>query len=73
MEENSPDRVEGFEKAAKAVVGMLVKRFDDCEFYLGGEDSTMQGHIGIGFWVDPEADSAPTFFWFKDGLKDVKY
>ena len=73
LEENNPDRVAGFEKAAKAVVGMLVKRFDDCEFYLGGEDSTMEGHIGIAFWVDPEADSAPTFFWFKDGLKDEKY
>ena len=73
LTEHNPDRVAGFEKAAKEVIGMMVKRFDDCEFYLGGEDSGMEGHVGLGFWVDPEADSGPTFFWFKDGLKEEKY
>ena len=73
LSENAPDRIPGFEKAAKEVIGMMVKRFDDCEFYLGGEDSGMEGHIGLAFWVDAESDSAPTFFWFKDGMKDVKY
>jgi len=73
LEEDKPDRVAGFEKAAKEVIGMMVKRFDDCEFYLGGEDPTMEGHIGLAFWEDVENDTAPTFFWFKDGLKDEKY
>ena len=73
LQEEKPDRVAGFEKAAKEVVGMMVKKFDDVEFYLGGEDPTMEGHVGLGFWVDPENDTAPTFFWFKDGLKDEKY
>merc|ERR1719210_653006 len=73
LTETAPDRVAGFEKAAKELVGKMVKKFDDLEFYLGGDDPTMEGHIGIGFWVDPESDTAPTFFWFKDGLRDEKY
>merc|ERR1711879_315651 len=67
LQEENPDRVAGLEKASKELIGMMVKRFADIEFYLGGEDPTMEGHIGMAFWVEPESDTAPTFFWFKDG------
>merc|ERR1712151_862328 len=73
LEENNADRVADFMKNATAAVKYLLGKFDDLEFFLGDNDPTMEGHIGIACWKDPEADSAPTFFYFKDALKGEKY
>merc|ERR1712151_236486 len=73
LEEKNPDRVADFKKNATAAVKYFLGKFDDLEFYLGSEDPTMDGHLGIACWKDPEADSAPTFFYFKDALKGEKY
>ena len=73
LTENAPDRVDGFKKNATLVVKMLLGSFDDCEFYMGDKDPSSDGHIGIGFWKNPETDTAPTFIYFKDGLKGEKY
>merc|ERR1719492_607193 len=62
-------RVEAFMAAAKATIGYLLKKFEDLEFYLTRDDECMEGHIAIACWDDPEADSAPTFYYFADALK----
>jgi len=73
LEEKFPERTAGFMKQATTCVKYMLGKFDDLEFYLGGEDSIMEGHLGIACWKDPEADTGPTFFYFKDGLKAEKY
>ena len=66
------DYVKKFQKNAQDFVKMLIKKFKSCEFYRNEVESNPDGALGIGFWVD-EADAAPTFYWFKDGLKEVKF
>merc|ERR1711884_274526 len=73
LEENNKERVEPFMTGAKQCVGHLLKKFDDLEFYLTRDDECMEGHIAIGCWDDPEADTAPTFYYFKDALYGEKY
>merc|ERR1711920_231855 len=73
LEANNADRTADFMKNATAAVKYLLGKFDDLEFFLRDNDPTMEGHIGIACWKDPEADSAPTFFYFKDALKGEKY
>jgi hypothetical protein len=41
--------------------------------FLGDEDPTMEGHIGMACWDNPETDTAPTFYYFKDAMKGEKY
>merc|ERR1712226_580854 len=73
LQENKPDRVDGFMAAAKAVIGMLLGKLEDVEFFQTNEDPACEGHIGIAYWKDPESDTAPTFINFVDGLKGEKY
>merc|ERR1712048_837640 len=69
LEENNPDRTANFMKQATACIKYLLGKFEDLEFYLGGEDVSMEGHLGIACWKDVENDTGPTFFFFRDALK----
>merc|ERR1712195_327521 len=69
LDETAPDRTAGFMKAAQGCVKYLLGKFEDLEFYLGDEDPTMDGHLGMACWDDVENDTAPTFYFFKDALK----
>merc|ERR1712039_174203 len=73
LDEKNPERTAAFMKGATACVKYLLGKFDDLEFYLGSEDPTMDGHIGIACWDDPETQTAPSFYFFKDALKTMKY
>ena len=63
--------IKSFEKNAGTFIKYLIPKFKSCEFYRNEKDEVMDGALGIAVWVD-DADCAPTFFWFKDGLKVVK-
>jgi hypothetical protein len=65
------DRCEAFQKGAQNFIKFLVSKFDEWTFYLGPSES-MDGGIGLSFWED-ESAPGPVFFFFKDGLKEVKY
>ena len=68
-------RVDSFKKGATEFTKFIVPKFDDVTLYIGqnGEsDDGLEGGIAISYW---ESDTAPgpVFFFFKDGLDEVKY
>mmetsp|Transcript_124938 Transcript_124938/g.176290 ORF Transcript_124938/g.176290 Transcript_124938/m.176290 type:complete len:173 (-) Transcript_124938:258-776(-) len=67
LEEKNPDRVKPFMEGAKEAVGWIIKNFDEFQFFMG-EKNEIENHIILGYYKDPEADLAPTFMYFMDGL-----
>lgn len=65
------DYIKSFEKNAQTFIKYLLTKIKSCEFYRNENDDCLDGALGISVWVD-DADAAPTFFWFKDGLDKVK-
>jgi len=64
------DRVDGFMKGAQEFVKTVVSKFDDYEFYIGSSES-LDGGLVLSFWED-ESAAGPVFYFFRDGLKEVK-
>ena len=67
-----PDKVAEFKKHAMG----FMKKFQstpkaDLEFWLN-EATNPSGYVIWSFWKDPANDSAPTFMYFKYGLKEYK-
>jgi hypothetical protein len=65
------DRTESFMKGAQEFVKKVVGNFDEYTFYLGAKES-MDGGVVLSFWED-ESAAGPVFYFFMDGLKEVKY
>ena len=66
--------LKSFQKNSGAFVKFLIKKFKtkSVEIFRNEKDEDVNGALGIGVWVADE-DSSMTFFWFKDGLKQVKF
>jgi hypothetical protein len=71
LEENGrADRVATFQAGAQNFIKAILPKFDELEFYLGASES-MDGGVIISFWED-EGAAGPVFYYFRDGLKEVK-
>ena len=64
------DRVDAFMKGAQEFIKYVVSKFDEFTFYLGTSES-MEGALVFSFWED-ESAAGPVFYFFKDGLKEIK-
>ncbi len=69
-ENGKENRVADFQKGAQNFVKSVVPKFDDFTFYLGTSES-MDGALVLSFWENEEA-AGPMFYFFKDGLKEIK-
>ena len=75
-ENGKADRVDTFKKGATAFTKFIVPHFDEIEIYTGkshnpDEDDEIKGSIAISFWED-ESAKGPVFYFFRDGLNEVK-
>ena len=71
LEENGKaDRVATFQAGAQNFIKAILPKFDELEFYLGTSEN-LEGGLIISFWED-ETAAGPVFYFFKDGLKEVK-
>ena len=71
LETTNPTRVAEFMKGAGEFVKLVMSKFEDYTFYTGSKE-TLDGGIALSFWED-ETASGPMFYFFRDGLKEVKY
>ncbi len=69
-EKVDPERVEGFMKGAQELVKLVVPKFEEYTIYTAAKES-VEGGIALSFWENEEA-AGPMFYFFRDGLKDVK-
>jgi len=67
---NKPDRVDKFMKGAQEFIKAIVGKYEEYTIYTGSKE-TLDGGIALSFW-EVETDPGPMFYFFKDGLKDVK-
>merc|ERR1712093_624491 len=70
LEESNPDRVEGFKKGANEFSKWAMANYDEFTFYTG-ESMDCENGIVMSYWK--EDAHTPTFLYFKDGMKEVKY
>ncbi|KAJ1737383.1 hypothetical protein H4217_003557 [Coemansia sp. RSA 1939] len=69
LEENNPERVEGFKKEATDLVKKVLGNFKDYEFYTG-ESMNPEGMVAL---LNYREDGVTPFItFFKDGLKAQK-
>jgi hypothetical protein len=69
--ENKKDaRIPDFKKGASAFYKFVKGKFDEFTFYTGSSEST-DGTIIFSYWEKEDA-AGPVFFFFKDGLREVK-
>lgn len=78
LEENGKqDRVDIFKKGATAFIKYIMPKFGDdaLTVYCGSskteDQDELTGAICISLWENDEAEG-PVFYFFKDGLKEVK-
>ncbi|KAJ1799100.1 Ribosome associating protein [Coemansia sp. RSA 2399] len=70
LEENEPERVDGFKKEAAELVKKVLGNFKDYEFYTG-EGMDPSGMVALLNYR--EDGITPYLTFFKDGLKSQKY
>ncbi len=64
------DRVEKFMAGAQAFVKRITSDFENWTFYQTTSEKT-EGGLVFSFWED-ESGPGPHFYFFKDGVKEVK-
>jgi hypothetical protein len=69
LEKTKPDRVEQFQKSAAEQVKKIIAEFDDYVFYTG---ESMDSEAMIVFCKYSADGLTPTFYFWKDGLKEEK-
>lgn len=77
QEKKKEDRIDKFKAGAQEFIKHVMESYDKVEFYLGPnadekEKDELEGGVVIAIWEDEEAP-APVFYFFADGLKEVKY
>jgi hypothetical protein len=69
-ENGRDDRVKGFQTGAAEFFKFVKQKFDEFTFYTGSSESE-EGTIICSYWEKEDA-AGPVFFFFKDGLKEIK-
>ncbi|KRW99548.1 Mss4-like protein [Pseudocohnilembus persalinus] len=67
LQENKPERVDGFKKEAAEFVKWVQANFDEFEFYIP-ESFDMDNHIVLSIY-EGEDQMSPYFIYLLDGLK----
>ena len=68
LQENKPERVEGYKKGAQDMAMWINSNFDEFSFY-SPESYDMENSIILSYYK--EDAETPTFVYFSDGLKTV--
>merc|ERR1712072_186873 len=72
LEENDmKDQVDGFKKNIQAVMGYLLKKFKDLQFFTG-ESMNPDAMILMVEYRDVDGEERPIIMGFKHGLREVK-
>ena len=71
-ENGKEDRVKEFQAGATEWIKFVVGKFKDFEFFTP-DDFDMENGLIMSYWEDEENDTAPTFAYFADGLKECKF
>ena len=72
LTKEKPEEVAAFKKHAGEFMKIFQKvKKDDLEFWMN-EGNDPSGYVPWSYWKNPETDSAPTFMYFKYGLKLLK-
>jgi len=73
LEDNGKtDEVETFKTNINKVMGPIMKKFKDLEFYLGESQNFEDGMILILDYTEVDGEERPTFYAFKHGLEEEK-
>ena len=70
QEKGKADRIPGFQKGSLEMVKMILKNFDDFQFFTG---SSMDDEAALAFCTYPEGKTEPIFYFFLDGLEGKQY
>jgi len=70
LQQNSPNRVEPFQKGMTKLAKEILTKFDEYRFYLG-ENMNIDGMVVLQYYR--EDGLTPVFILFKDGLRAEKY
>ncbi|EDR23333.1 hypothetical protein, conserved [Entamoeba dispar SAW760] len=70
LQQNHPEKLDQFKVDATAFVKKVIGAFKDCSFYSGESCDTDNGMVAVAMYHD---GVNPTFYFFKDGLKENKY
>ena len=71
LQESNPDRVADFKKGATQLVKLIAGNFSDMQLFVG-EKMDYEGAFCFAYQKE-QTDEGPTFLFFKDGLKEMKY
>ena len=69
LEENAPDRVDAFMKGVQPFVKTVLGEFKEYQFFMG---ESMDPECNIVLLRYSEDGMTPMFYYFKDGLKEIK-
>ena len=70
-ENGNEERVPGFKKGAAAMVKFIASKWDEMQIFVG-DKMDYEGAMCFAYQKNQE-DDGPTFLFFKDGLKEMKY
>ena len=70
LSKNAPEKLDAFKVDATNFVKKVIGSFKDAAFYSGQSCDTENGMIVVAIYHD---GITPTFYFFKDGLKEEKY
>jgi hypothetical protein len=65
------ERIPEFKKGATELVKFILSKFDEFQIYTG-QSGNWEGSLGFSYTKNQE-DEGPTFLFFKDCLKEVKF
>ena len=70
-EQGRADRIPEFKKGATELVKLIAGKFSEMQLFVG-EKMDYEGAFCFAYQKEQE-DEGPTFLFFKDGLKEMKY
>eukprot|EP00826_Nyctotherus_ovalis_P000196 TRINITY_DN0_c223_g1_i8.p1 TRINITY_DN0_c223_g1~~TRINITY_DN0_c223_g1_i8.p1 ORF type:complete len:174 (-),score=70.18 TRINITY_DN0_c223_g1_i8:48-569(-) len=70
QDKGKAERVPEFQKGVLEMVKMILKNFDDFQFFTG---SSMDDEAALALCTYPEGKTEPVFYFFLDGLEGKEY
>jgi len=70
-EAGKAERIPGFKKGATELVKLIASKWSEMQLFCG-EKMDYEGALCFAYQKEQE-DEGPTFLFFKDGLKEMKY
>ncbi|KAL7718225.1 hypothetical protein QTN25_004524 [Entamoeba marina] len=70
LTKNAPEKLDAFKVSATEFVKKVIGSFGDCSFYSGESMDVDNGCVVVCIYHD---GITPTFYFFRDGMKEEKY